>query len=192
MVHQFEIYYHERNLQKFDLKIDREKLIEALLVNLEELFARIEAHHLPYAELYNELFSWYTFTRMHLAKHLLVAGSKFHAYSPAMSLQMLTLTSRIHPNQRLNYRFAKQLFRMNKDLKRLSTVPTAQAPLVPQNFPDLLKFAMWGIRSTADQFLIRRMMKSKNFHGLVSVISVYQLGSRLSASKNGTAHKSLF
>ena len=162
MIHQFKIYYHERNLQKFDFEIDRKKLLDALLVNLEELFERIEAHHLPYTELYDELFSWYTFTRMHLAKHLLVAGSKFQAYSPAMSLQILGLTSRIHPNQRLNYRFTKELFRKNEDLKRLNKLPTAQAPLVPQNFPDLLKFAMWGIRSTADQFFIRKMMKKRD------------------------------
>ena len=162
MIHQFKIYFHERNLEKFDIKINREKLLEALLLNLEELFNRIEAHHLPYTELYDELFSWYTYTRMHLAKHLLVANSKFHAYSPAMSLQMLSLTSRIHPNRRLNYRFAKKLFRRNQDLKKLSKVTTAQAPLVPQNFPDLLKFAMWGIRSTADQFLIGKMMKKRD------------------------------
>ena len=161
-IHNFKIYYHERNLQKFDLKIDRDKLLGALVANLEELFDRIGAHHLPYVELYDELFSWYTFTRMHLAKHLLVADSRFHAYSPAMSLQMLSLTSRIHPNQRLNYRFAKNLFRKNRDLKRLNQVPTAQAPLVPQNYPDLLKFVMWGIRSTADQLFIRQMMKKKD------------------------------
>lgn len=161
-IHQFKIYYHDRNLQKFGFKVDREELLSALLVNLEELFSRIEAHHLPYSELYDEIFSWYTYTRMHLSKHLLVANSKFRAYSPAMSLQLLTLTSRIHPNQRLNYRFSKELFKKNEDLKRFSKVPTAQAPLVPQNFPDLIKFAMWGIRSTADQYFIHQMMKKKN------------------------------
>ncbi len=161
-IHQFKIYYHERNLKKFGFKVGKDKLLEALILNLEELFERIEAHQLPFAELYDELFSWYTYTRMHLSKHLLVANSKFHAYSPAMSLQMLTLTSRIHPNQRLNYRFANELFIKNGDLKKLSKVPTAQAPLVPQNFPDLFKFAMWGIRSTVDQFLIRQMMNKKN------------------------------
>lgn len=162
IVHRFRIYYHERNLLKYDFRIDKNELLDALQVNLEELFSRIKAHDLPYSELYDELFSWYTFTRIHLAKHLLVANSKFHAYSPAMSLQMLTFTSRIHPNQRLNYRFAKELFRKNEDLKKFNRVPTAQAPLVPQNFPDLLKFASWGIRSTADQYFIHRMMKKKN------------------------------
>lgn len=164
-IHQFKMYYHDRNLRKFGFKVDKEKLLEELLFNLEELFDRIEAHGLPYSELYDELFSWYTFTRMHLSKHLLVANTKFNAYSPAMSLQMLTLTSQIHPNQRLNYRFAKELFKGDEELKRLSKVPTAQAPLVPQDFPDLVKFTMWGIRSTADQYFIRQMMKKKNPQG---------------------------
>ena len=162
IIHQFKIYYHDRNIQKFGFEVNKEEVVEALLANLGELFSRIEAHRLPYSELYDELFSWYTYTRMHLSKHLLIANSKFHAYSPAMSLQMLTLTSRIHPNQRLNYRFVKRLFMRNKELKELNTIPTAQAPLVPQNFPDIIKFAMWGIRSTADQYFIRRMMKTRN------------------------------
>lgn len=161
VIHQFRSYYHDRNLEKFKVKLNKEDLLEALLFNLEELFSRLEAHELPYIELYDELFSWYTYTRMHLSKHLLIAGSRFNVYSPAMSLQMLTLTSRIHPNRRLNYRFANELFKKNEDLKRLSKVPTAQAPLVPHNFPDFFKFAMWGIRSTADQFLINKMMKKR-------------------------------
>lgn len=161
-IHQFKLYYIDRHLEKYDFHIDKEELIEALLLNLNELFSRIEAHNLPYSELYDELFSWYTYTRMHLSKHLLVAGSKFHAYSPAMSLQMLTRTSRLHPNVRLNYRFAQKLFENNKELRVLSKVPTAQAPLVPQNYPAIMKFAIWGVRSIADQQLIKRMMKNKD------------------------------
>lgn len=160
-LHRFRIYYHERNLQKFDFEVNKEELLQALSADLDELFTRIDAHQLPYVELYDELFSWYTYTRMHLSKHLLIAGFKFDAYSPAMSLQMLTRTSQLHPNLRLNYRFAKKLFRNNKELRQFYRIPTAQAPLVPQSFPDLMKFAMWGVRSTADQILIKRMLKKK-------------------------------
>ena len=178
--HQFRIYYIDRHLQKFDFKIDKEELLQALTSDLNELFSRIEAHQLPYVELYDELFSWYTYTRMHLAKHLLVTASKFDTYSPAMSLQMLTRTSQLHPNLRLNYRFAKKLFRNNKELRQLRKVPTAQAPLVPQHYPDLFKFAMWGLRSTADQFLIKRLVKKKEIgsryrlFSSVNWASVYQ------------------
>lgn len=162
IVKKFRIYYHERNLVKIKIKSEREQLITALNTNLEEIFSRIDAHNLPYIELYDELFSWYTYTRMRLSKQLLLGGSKFDAYSPAMSLQMLTSTSNLHPNLRLNYRFAKKLFRNHKELQQLNRIPTSQAPLIPQNFPDLLKFAMWGFRSKADQVITKRLMKSRD------------------------------
>ncbi|MFD0977955.1 hypothetical protein [Salinimicrobium gaetbulicola] len=158
----FRIYYHERNLVKIKVKSGQEQLITALNTNLEEIFSRIDAHNLPYIELYDELFSWYTYTRMRLSKQLLLSGSKFDSYSPAMSLQLLTRTSNLHPNLRLNYRFAKKLFRNHKELKKLNRVPTSQAPLIPQNFPDLLKFAMWGFRSKADQVITKRLMKTRD------------------------------
>ncbi|SDL40904.1 hypothetical protein SAMN04488034_1048 [Salinimicrobium catena] len=158
----FKIYYHEKNLSKFDLKLDQAELTEALKNDLDEIFLRIEAHELPYAELYDEMFSWYTYTRMRLSKQLLTANAKFDAYSPAMSLQMLRMSSSIHPNQRLNYRFIKRLFKENNDLKKFYKVPTNQAPLIPQTFPDLVKFGMWGFRSFMDQYFIKRLMNTKD------------------------------
>lgn len=164
VIRRFEIYYHEKNFSKFDFPLDRAELLEALENDLNELFRRIEAHDLPYSELYDELFSWYTYTRMRLSKQLLTANAKFDAYSPAMSLYVLTSTSSIHPNLRLNYRYIKRLFKKNKDLKKFAAIPTNQAPLIPQNFPDILKFGMWGFRSRMDQFFIKRLMRSKNIN----------------------------
>lgn len=160
----FKIYYHQKNLSKFDIPCDQAELTEALKNDLEEIFTRIEAHNLPFVELYDELFSWYTYTRMRLSKQILTANAKFDACSPAMSLQMLRKTSNIHPNQRLNYRFIKKLFKENKDLRKLYRVPTNQAPLIPQNFPDIIKFGMWGFRSMMDQFFIKRLMKSRDIN----------------------------
>lgn len=156
------IYYHEKSLSRMDVTISQDEIKNAVKEDLEELFSRIEAHDLPYAELYDELFSWYTYTRMRLAKQLSVANSKFEAYSPAMSLSVLRNTSNIHPNMRLNYRFAKKLFNEEKDLRNLRGIPTSQAPIVPHNFPDFLKFPIWGLRSKIDGLLIKRMMKNKN------------------------------
>src|SRR5690606_18057844 len=70
-------------------------------------------------------------------------------------------TSNIHPNLRLNNRFLSQLFKL-KELRSLNTIPTNQAPLIPQNFPDLIKFPVWGFRSKIDHFLINRILKSKD------------------------------
>ncbi len=153
-------FFHEKNLAKFDLDFDHNKVRKELTADLEEIFGRIETHNLAYTELYDELFSWYTYTRMRLSKQLLLANTKFDAYSPAMSLQMLRRTSSLHPNIRLNYRFVKKLFSVNKELLRFYRVPTNQAPLIPQNAPDLFKFASWGLRSKIDQYLIKHLMKA--------------------------------
>ncbi len=162
VVNQYLIYYGKIRLDRMDFKISPEELKQSVIEDLDGLFSRIEAHNLPYIELYDELFSWYTYTRMRLAKQLQISSSKFCAYSPAMSIQVLRNTSNIHPNLRLNYRFAKKLFKESKELKKFNKVPTSQAPLVPQYFPDLIKFPVWGIRSKIDGYLIKRMMKSKN------------------------------
>jgi len=156
------IYYGEIRLNRMNFKISSEELKQAVKEDLEGLFSRIEAHKLPYAELYDELFSWYTYTRMRLAKQLQISSSRYRAFSPAMSMQVLRNTSNIHPNLRLNYRFAKKLFKESKELRKFSKVPTSQAPLVPQYFPDFIKFPVWGIRSKIDGYLIKKMMKSRN------------------------------
>tara|TARA_R100000935_G_C2840189_1_gene170547 strand:- start:4339 stop:6210 length:1872 start_codon:yes stop_codon:yes gene_type:complete len=162
IISRYLIYYGEIRLNRMNFKISSEELKQAVEEDLEGLFSRIEAHKLPYAELYDELFSWYTFTRMRLAKQLQISSSRYCAYSPAMSMQVLRDTSNIHPNLRLNYRFAKKIFRESKELRKFSKVPTSQAPIVPQYFPDFIKFPIWGIRSKIDSYLIKRMVKSKN------------------------------
>jgi Fe-S cluster biosynthesis and repair protein YggX len=49
-----------------------------------------------------------------------------------------------------------------EELKSLNKIPTSQAPFIPQNFLDIIKFPIWGIRSKIDHFLINRLMKSKD------------------------------
>ena len=154
------IFYIDQRKSKTGIKISKELIHPEILENLNEIFDRITAHNLPYIELYDELFSWYTYTRMRLSKQVLLANSKFKAYSPAMSLRILRNTSNIHPNLRLNYRFAKQLFRYDETLKKLNSVPTSQAPLVPQSFPDFIKFPVWGLRSKIDSYLIKKSVKN--------------------------------
>ena len=160
--HRYLIYYGDIRLKTTAFDISSSTLKEEVSADLEEIFARIEAHKLPYLELYDELFSWYTYTRMRLSKQLLISNSKFKAYSISMSMQILRNTSNIHPNLRLSYRFIKKLFREIPELKKFNKVPTAQSPWVPQYFPDFIKFSFWGIRSKIDSYLIKRMMKSRD------------------------------
>ena len=155
-------WYTEERLSQFKFSISRAKLLKALQSDLNGIFQRIEAHQLPYVELYVELFSWYTHTRMPMGKQILICNSKFRSYCPSMSIQIVRLASSIHPNLRLNSRFMNKLFKESIELKELNKVPTNQAPLIPQNYPDFIKFPIWGLRSIIDQYLINRLVKSKD------------------------------
>lgn len=161
IVHNYDRWYTENRIGKFKFYLSREKLVQGLHHDLQEVFTRIEAHHLPYSELYDELFLWYTHSRIPMSKQILICNSDFYSYCPPMSMQVLRMTSNIHPNLRLSNRFLNKLFRL-PELKELNTVPTSQAPLIPQNFPDLLKMPVWGIRSKIDHYLIKRLVKSRN------------------------------
>ncbi|TBW25674.1 hypothetical protein [Gramella sp. KN1008] len=150
--------------EKLDLQKSKKEIIKSTLINAEEIFDRIEAHNLPYTELYDELFSWYTFTRMELSRQVNICNEKFYAYSPGMSLQMLKKTSNIHPNLRLYYRFANKLLKETPELRKFKNIPTSQIPIVPQSWSNIFKIPVWGLRSKIDDWLIKRMMKSKDIN----------------------------
>ncbi len=162
IIQSYEVWYLENKLSQFHFKKSKNDLIEALHEDLNQLFDRIEAHKLPYQELFDELFTWYTHTHIPMAKQILICNDAYNSYCPSMSIQSLRMSSSIHPNLKLNFRFIKKLFRGNKKLKKLFSVPTSQAPLVPQNFPDIIKFPVWGLRSIVDEYLIKKLIKSKD------------------------------
>ncbi len=148
--------------EKSELKEYKKQIIRESTADLDEIFSRIQEHNLPYSELYDELFSWYTFTRMELSRQVNICNEKFYAFSPGMSMQMLKKTSNLHPNLRLYYRFANKLLYEAPELREFRKVPTSQIPLIPQNFPNILKIPIWGIRSRIDDFLVKKMMKKKD------------------------------
>ena len=158
----FERWYSEKRLLQFKTKDGREELISSLKTDLNELFFRIEQHRLPFIELVDELFTWYTHSRIPMGKQVLICNRDFHAYCPSMSMQNLRLASNIHPNLRLSFRFVKKLFREVPELKKFRKIPTSQAPLVPQSAPDFVKFPVWGLRAKIDDHLIKELMKSKD------------------------------
>ena len=133
-------------------------------IDLEQVFSRIDAHQLPFSELYDELFSWYTHSRIPMGKQILHCNERFFAYAPAMSTSLLIATSNLHPNQRLNYRFMNKLFKQIPKLNKLNNIPVNQVPLLSRNSPDFLQFLVWGLRSKIDQILINRLMKHKNIN----------------------------
>ena len=158
----FEKWYNEKRLSRYNIKTEKEELVRALQNDLQEIFNRIEEHRLPYLELVDELFTWYTHSRGPMAKQVLLCNSKFNSYCPSMSMQNLRMASNLHPNLRLSFRFVKKLFGEVEDLKKFRWVPTSQAPMVPQNSPDFIKFPIWGLRARIDQILIQRLMRRKD------------------------------
>lgn len=155
-------FYGDNLLSKFRTTTTKKHLINALNYNLDELFLRIEKHNLPYVELYDELFTWYTHTRTKSAKQILICKSKFRPLAPALSQAVLCMASSIHPNLRLNLRFVNKLFQEIPDLKKYNSIPTSQVPIIPQSYPSALKFLIWGFRSSMDTYFIKRLMESKN------------------------------
>ncbi|WP_026839454.1 hypothetical protein [Gillisia sp. JM1] len=158
----FARWYTTDRLAQFKFDISETDLLNSLLSDMNEIFERVESHKLPYVELYDELFTWYTHNRMQIAKQILICNNNNMAFSPSMSMQTLRMATNIHPNLRLNFRFIKALFKQSKELNNLATVPTSQAPYIPQNYPDIIRFGVWGIRSKLDQYFITRMMKYRN------------------------------
>lgn len=157
------ISWHDANwFKKLDFVNDKEQILKSSIQDSNEIFDRIADHNLPYVELYDELFSWYTFTRMELSRQVNICNEYYYAFSPGMSIQMLRMTSNIHPNDRLYYRFANKLFDQIPELKRFNKVPTSQIPMAPQNWPNFFKIPIWGIRSKIDDLLVRRLMRSKD------------------------------
>ncbi len=50
------------------------------------------------------------------------------------------------------------------EFDKLARIPTAQIPWISSRAPRPLRELLWGFRSTADQFLIRRVLRSRNPH----------------------------
>jgi hypothetical protein len=157
-------WYVDFWFKKLNFSDYKEKIITETINDSEEIFNRIEDHHLPYEELFDELFSWYTYTRMTLSRQVNICNEKFYAFSPGMSLQMLKKTSNIHPNNRLYYRFANKLLKEVPELKIFGMTPTSQIPYIPQKFPNFIKVPIWAIRSKIDDWLIKKMMQNRNIN----------------------------
>jgi len=151
---------NESLIKKTKFKIENYR--EQINSDLENIFKRIEDHQLPYKELYDELFTWFTHSRIPMGRQITHCNERFYAYAPTMSSALLIATSNIHPNLRLNYRFQNELFKQIEAFKKLNSIPTNQVPIVTKNAPDFLQFLIWGIRSTTDQFFIKRILKTKN------------------------------
>ena len=155
-------YNYETIKSSLDISITKEALIEGIIADLNDIFDRINAHNLRYVELYDELYAWYTRARKRVGNQVNICRKGFNAVSPPLSIGILRMTSSIHPKYRASESFRNNLFKHIKELKKLNSVPIAQAPLISRNMPYFMVLGIWYLRTTIDQYLIRRIMKKKN------------------------------
>lgn len=136
-----------------------DSLIEASLNDLEHELVFIREHDIPFVELLDECHKW-----MHHDDGYqgLLLRSKFYATHLMSSNNILQATSCIHPAYRLNYRLVDRMFKIIPALKPYSKIPLVHTPYVRMSAPNFLKLLIWGLRSKADNFLIKRILKNKN------------------------------
>lgn len=152
----------QAHLDRINIALSEEQIRDGIINDLNDIFGRIEQHNLPYLELVPELFSWFTHARIPMGKQILILNSEFKSYCVPMSIQILRLTSNLHPNLRISGRYIKSVFFSAKELKPAGGVPTSQIPYVPFNAPEIVKVPIWFLRSGLDDILIKRLMKSGN------------------------------
>lgn len=148
--------------KRLDLTDKKNEIIQNSKSDLDEIFERIAAHDIPYTELYDEIFGWFTKSRNLMSQQILICNHSFFAVCPTMSNGLIKLTSNIHPNSRLHNGYINRLFKDTSELKELGKIPTSQIPLIPHNFSDFLKLPIWAIRSWTDDYLIKRILKKRN------------------------------
>lgn len=152
----------EKHIERLNINLSIQQLRTEIIKDAESLIARIEAHNLPYMELITELFNWLTHSRIPMGKQILIMDTQFKSFCVPMAVQILRLTSNLHPNLRVNGRFVKSLFSSIDELRPAGNIPTSQIPYISFNSLEVLKVPVWYLRSEIDDFLIKRLMRSKN------------------------------
>jgi hypothetical protein len=129
--------------------------------DLDISFERVHAHKPLFVPVLDELWDWFHKVRFATASQCRLTESTFKTYCPAMSIRFLRLVSTVHPQQRTQQRLVNAIAKL-PDFEVLSRIPTAQIPWVSGRSPLQLRLAIWGLRSIADQWLIKRCISAKN------------------------------
>jgi len=138
-----------------------------------------------YVELLDELFSWYTHSRIAMGTQMRLLCAQFASISPEMSFQILRVVSNVHPKLRLRRRLMNAIAALDA-FRDLAKIPSAQIPFLSMKAPNILKEMVWAVRSGTDQILIRRMMRKKNCRVRSRVLKSFDLASAYrQAAKSG-------
>ena len=132
-------------------------------------FARVGAQPLRYSSMYDEVFIWFHRIRFLLGNQINWLSSGFRPASPGLSMRFLRLITGVHPKHRVRKRLMNSIIAL-PEFDRLSRIPSAQIPFISSRAPAFIKDALWGLRSGADQILIKRNLKSRNVRGRQRVL----------------------
>lgn len=149
-------------------RCSEEFIVEQMSNDLELTFSRVRENMPYFSEMFDELFLWYTRKRCHECTQLLLMGPKFRTISPGTSLRFMRLISTIHPGLRLKD-LRTRIVRL-PEFEKLGKIPTTQIPWAGAASPNSLRMFIWFIRTSLDQFLIRRCLRTKNPQGRQRVL----------------------
>lgn len=136
-------------------------IADAAVADLDLSFSRVEGNWPLFAPMFDELFSWFHKVRYWNAGQNVFLNGAFRATSPAMSVRSLRLISRVHPAMRIRRRLMDEIA-TKPEFDRLARIPSAQIPWLGARVPALLRELIWGMRSGADQLLIKRVIKTQD------------------------------
>lgn len=121
---------------------------------------RVRSHDLEYLENAIELYHWYAGVRVNAVRQMHVLSPHVAAVSPAQSIRMIRAVSKVDFRMRVTGALQERIIRLMKDTG-LSSIPSPDAPWMPSHWPMSLRLINQGVRSTVDQYLIRRMMSHR-------------------------------
>lgn len=135
---------------------------EMTKADILEVINVVEGHKPPLIELFEEAYQWFTYIRMVHSKQFLIHKNNLSIVNPSLFFNNLRTITKIHPELRVNYVMMDYFFKTKKNAKKMAKIPVAQIPMIPYTAPRVIKLLLWGIRATADRFLIKRMLKYRD------------------------------
>lgn len=132
--------------------------------DLELDFARIQENMPEFSSMYDELFTWFHYTRFSMASQLLLLNNSYHAISPPMSMGFLRFISKVHPARRIHSNLIHAIIKQPA-FDVLGKIPSAQVPWISSRSPLFIKEIVWGVRAILDDSCMKKTMRNKKPDG---------------------------
>jgi hypothetical protein len=153
----------ELNYQ-YVLELSSDQLAADLMGDLELDFRRIEQNSPKFRASFEELFTWFHYTRFGMGSQLMTLNYGFSACCHPMSIRFLRFISRIPPDVKISRRLMDRICCL-RELRQFARVPSAQVPIVDFRAPKAVRDVVWGVRAYFDDYYMRRALKNKSKFG---------------------------